>query len=188
MFYMCPTVGSDVGRIRALEKIDAFAVSHPTIAATEQGLLRSSADLREDYALSYLRAALAETGSGGQERSDLVELALMYEDRSVGLDEIILSIASVNAHHANIVERGVPFVLSARTLFLTHSAYPTLFLAQNPSAGGATVSVQSPSAAARDLVLRNYRAYSSLRATMSQDDLIREIRAFVKSESNASDI
>ncbi|OGG56787.1 hypothetical protein A3D71_00380 [Candidatus Kaiserbacteria bacterium RIFCSPHIGHO2_02_FULL_55_20] len=189
MFYMCPTVGSDVGRIRALEKIDAFAVAHPTIAAAEQALLRSSAELREDYAVAYLRAALAETaGPAEQDHGNLVELALMYEDRSAGLDEIILSIASINAYHATLVRRGVPFDVSVRTLFLTHSAYPTLFLAQNPSAGGATVSVQSPSAAARDLVLRNYRAYSSLRATMSQDDLIREIRAFVKSESNASDI
>ena len=188
MFYMCPTVGSDVGRIHALKKIDAFAASHPTIAAAERTLLHSSADLREDYAVAYLRAALAETaGSAEQAHSDIVELALMYRYRSAGLDDIILSIASVNAYHATIVQSGVPFDVSARTLFLSHSAYPALFLA-HPSVGSTTVSIQSPTAASRDALLRNYRLYSSLRNTMSQDDFIREIRAFVKSETNAPGI
>ena len=189
-FYMCPTVGDDIGRIRVLEHIDAFATAHPGVAARERAVLRSSPYLREDYAIGYLRAALAETGTGSetQGRDELVELALMYLDRAAGLEDIISLIAFVNSYHVTITERGAPFNMLPQQMFLSHSAFPTLFLAHNRSAGTSTVAIQSPSATTREILLARYVSYSSLKDSRARDEFIRELRAYSESEGGYLDI
>ena len=189
-FYMCPTTGNDVGRIRALQRIDSFAAAHPAIAPRERAILRAAPEIREDYALGYLRAALAETGaeSETQDRDALIELSLMYRERSAGIEDIVSTIASVNAYHTTLSARGLPVNVSAEQLFLSHNAYPTLFLSQGQSMGTSTVVLQSTTTVNRDLIRKHYVSYSSLKDSLSWSDFIREIQSFIKSEGGSLDI
>ena len=160
------------------------------MAVGERSVLRSAPELREDHALSYLRAALAEAGteSETQDRDALIELALMYVERSAGIEDIIFTIAFVNGYHTTLAARGVPFNVSAEQLFLSHNAYPTLFLSQSRSAGTSTVVLQSTTTVNHDLLLKHYVWYSSLKNSLSRSDFIREMRAFAESEGGSLDM
>lgn len=182
LFYMCPTIGGDTGRIRAIEQIDAFAGAHPSIAKAESAVLRTAPELREDYAVAYLRAALTEAATSTPEQNELTDLALMYLDRAAGLDEIISIIALTNSHQAALVARGVPFGGFKWEMFFSHSAYPTLFLSLNPSAGTSSVALQTPDKTNRDHLLKKFVPYSSLKSSLSRDEILHNLRAFMLSE------
>ena len=184
MFYVCPELGNDESRARALSLVADFAAAHPSIARTQSALLRGSGPLTEWDALAYLRSARNETVTDGSEHEfeTVNDLIRIYRDRSIGLDTIISQIAYTNDVHATRVAQGIPYHISPLYLFLTHSAYPTLFLTDNPSAGRSIISIREPDSYAdtRSIFERNFTTYSYLIGTVSRDKILHDIRVLLK--------
>ena len=183
MFYHCSATGADFGRIRALANAAAFAQAHPEIAPEERMPLVSQGPLSESDVAAYLRSALAhEAQTPDTNLHDLVRLALLYNDRTSGLESEISEIVTINGAHVADARRGVPFDVSAADLFLTHNAMETLFLADNPSTGSTTVSQYTFVSNNLKLLYSSWLPYSKLVSTVPLDKLRHDIRAMVDFE------
>jgi hypothetical protein len=184
-FYQCPDVGADYGRVEAMVDLAAYAAAHPEIAPNVRGPLMSQAPLTESDTAAYLGAALTqEKTSPDADLGDIVRLALTFNDRAATLDGIIGDIARVNDNHVRASEQGIPFDLTARDLFLTHTALPTLYLADNPSSGETPVSlISSPVQNSLEIYLHVMKPYSTLMQTEPQSSLLHDIEATMSFET-----
>lgn len=187
-FYQCPQLGSDLGEIRAITATADFAQAHPSIAVAQRDrFLAQSGVLREDDALQYLQAALAQTENQDPSGAyaDMIPILLMFDERSAGLDTLVGMIASIDDTDAHMKMNGVPFDVTSSTLFLTHSAFPSLFLSQNPAAGDSPVVLTESNTNNFEKLLSNYVTYFSIRASVPEQTIVQNMRAFYAFENNA---
>lgn len=181
VFYICPDAGRDAAAIRAITATATFALKHPDIAAHVQFPPSGAISLREDAAIRYLRAALEESAAepaSTEAFEELIAVALMFTDRGADLDAVVREIADVGSADLRLKESGVPFDLSAATLFLTHSAFPTLFQSYNPSFGSRTHALRRAHVADAVAVASMYRPYTALRRAVSREKFVRDLSTF----------
>ncbi len=187
-FYMCPEVGNDMGRTYGTLATTAFAKEHPSLAVPARNLLLESPLVTYEHdATLYIQTALAELRtrkdpSSKAIKKELTNLTLMFKERSAGLEFIVENIAKINSTDLHLKETGVPFDVSARTLFLTHSAFPSLFLSQNPSAGAVTVRLYSRNKKDLETLFSGVKRYSDLRLSVPREKIVADIRTFLKME------
>ncbi len=178
MFYTCPELGDDFGRLGALRAMVAFAQNHQEIAVPERAKLLEESPFTEWDALSYLHAATKELYATGAwpEFEEANDLARAYIDRSVGLERVVYEIGITNAAHAARVKEGAVFDISAYFMFATHTAYPTLYLGVSPSAGNPPIVLREQNALNKERVDSTYSTYLSLIKSVPKELLVENIR------------
>jgi hypothetical protein len=179
-YYTCPQIGIDVGSVVALEAIAAFAQAHPDIAPAERTrLLNGSGSVSEYAALSYLNDALEqmENETDQKDLHALEEVALMEKGRSGGLDELLKDIVQVAAQDTD-PKLQADMDTSARTIFATHSAFPSLYRigASDPDVLS-SLYIQTP--AAKEALLAQLVPYSTLRFQVPRSDILDDLRKFL---------
>ncbi len=188
VFYMCPEIGSDISRAYGTLATTAFAKEHPSLAVPARNLLLESSLVTYGHdAALYIQTALAELKTRKDPfseaiKKELANLTLMFNERSAGLEFIVEDIVKVNSTDLHLKETGVPFDVSARTLFLTHSAFPSLFLSQNPSAGAVNVRLHVQNKKDQETLFSGVKRYSDLRLSVPHEKIVSDIRAFLKME------
>lgn len=94
-----------------------------------------------------------------QEELPAHELALMQKNRGAGLEKVVREAAELLRADLDLKHDGVPFFLSAGEMFMTHSAFLTLFQTYNPSFGPTIAapreSAPVPTALARYSLMRS---------------------------------
>lgn len=180
-FYQCPDVLMDIGSVYGVLGAVRFAQSY-TYASHERTRLLSSTTYRDSDAIAYLGAAAREISSNGLAESDatlrdLETVLNMWQERNGGLDVLVSLIASVNNYDIKLSARGVPFDLRARTLFLSHSAFPSLFLAMSPSAGVSSVTLRETTSTDLTSIHANIISYTELVRTVPREKIMHDLDA-----------
>ncbi len=188
-FYICPDIGIDLGTIRAVIATTELAKKCPRFAPQERAVFLSSQDLDERIARQYLRAVLNEVTATKEasesELNDTISVLNMFYERSGGLDHLVGEIATIDAGDAQARRNGVPFDVSAKTLFLTHTAFPSLFLGGNNSAGTTQLNLRNRDQKNFAGLIAYYNLrYSSIRATIPRKQIIHDLRAFAAFEQD----
>lgn len=179
-FYQCPSIARDVGTLYAILNAKDFALKNPSIAAPERAqLLEDPNSLREDAAIAYIRAIIAELPHQRSYalREEIIGLVQMFTQRSAELDYLVGEIGRTSLADVGVQQSGAPFNNDAHTLFLTHSMTASLMLAHNPYAGSTFVGVTNKDPKTRADLRDQYVAYSSLRFSTSVSEIVRNIRA-----------
>ncbi|OGG56908.1 hypothetical protein A3D71_00275 [Candidatus Kaiserbacteria bacterium RIFCSPHIGHO2_02_FULL_55_20] len=182
-FYQCPDVLSDIGGVYAILGTVRFAQSHP-YAPEERTRLLSSTTYRDSDAIAYLRAAATEVNSDGFAGSDatlkdLETVLNMWRERNGGLDALVSLIVSVNNQDMKLSARGVPFDLRAHTLILTHSAFPSLFLALSPRTGVSPITLRETTATDATAIHADVIPYTELARTVPREKIVHDLDAFL---------
>ncbi len=189
-FYVCSEVGNDMGRAYGTLATTAFAKEHSSLAVRARNqLLRSPVVVYENDAASYIGTAMSELKDGKgstseKMKNELTNLVLMFHERSAGLEFLVKNISDANAADLRLKEAGVPLDISARNFFLTHSAFPSLFLSHNPSAGAVDVHLNVQNKNDTEKFLSSIILYSNLRLSVPREKIVADIRAFLKMEGN----
>lgn len=165
-FYSCQDVGRDFGIMRAILEAAEFARAHPDIAPALSSELLSGNVLFEETARIYIASAAETLPPTANEYSRIIEILLMFENKSAGLDYIVGEVAGLLNIDRKAQENGVPFDNNPKSLFATHTAFPTMFLSHNPSAGVSTIEIKRPNELNYIKLLDRYREFSSLRHTV----------------------
>lgn len=177
VYYVCPGVLHDIGVIHAIEAAERIARMHPELAMQERdAFLYNPLMLDEQLAKKYVSAAYAAEPSN----EDIGEVSRMFLEKSAGLEDVVKYISRVIAVDVMQYDSGVPFDLSARTLFLTHSAFTSLFLNQNASAGSTQVKPFVVDEEARSTFEKTFTPFSVLQRSVSKDKLVHDIRALIE--------
>lgn len=149
--YDCPYLGSDFGRLFAVQAVSDAARTSPlsvyatgktkeTLTQLEKVLMPTNSVLKESDALAYVRTAemLAESPGAPPALSDqAAALALLFKDPSAGFAHVVAKIAEIEERNAlSAMQHGLPVDLSAQTLFYYRSAFIALFMGDNASAVG----------------------------------------------------
>lgn len=186
-FYVCPDVLRDIGSVEAVLATVRFAKQYPAYAKTERSALLRGPVYREASAISYVRSAATDITAAhlAEESPDVSafeDLLGLWNERSAGLDLEVGVIAAVDARDAMLHASSTPIDVDARTMFLTHSAFPSLFLAENRSVStfGIPLRDTNPS----DLVqLRTHLiSYSALLHKLTWSQLQHDLNAFLTFE------
>lgn len=183
-FYICPDVGTDFSSARFVIDTVQFARAHPTLAPHERSALLKEKPYSSSRALSYLRTALESAVDPADLRS-LEELALECEERSAGLEAIVRGIVTTDEQDLALARDHIPIDIDARTLFITHSAFPSLFLMQNPAAGSTSVSLRDTTQSGEQRTLAAHvLSFRALSKTVPTSELIRDVDAYLEFETS----
>ena len=106
----------------------------------------------------------------------------MWRERNGGLDVLVSLIVSVNNQDMKLSARGVPFDLSARTLFLTHSAFPSLFLALSPRTGVSPITLRETTSTDASSIRADVIPYTELVRTVPREKIVHDFEAFLSFE------
>lgn len=175
-FYVCPDVLRDVGTFAATIAAVRFAEKHPDSARTEQAAVVRAPG--EHAAQRYVEAALREARPEDADvRRELEELRLMFKLRRGGLDSVINKMTDVLSHDAQLKKAGVPFDLSLQTLFTTHSAFPSLFMAYSTDWPDGT-KVHTHDAEAFAQLRQNVFTFAQLRKSIPETKLLEDMRKY----------
>lgn len=183
IFYLCPQVGKDIGTLYAVEDIADFAKSHPSLAPAERSRLFARADVVYEHdAAAYLAAAMrsiqtSPTPFTPAAQAKLEELVLEYQYQTAGLGVLVDDIAQVDAGDSRLRGRGVPFDLSAKTLFLTHSAFPSLLPSPAPYA------IALPDPAGTAAFFASVRPYRQI----PREELLLDLKGYLRMEGRIVD-
>lgn len=183
VFYTCPEFQNDIGIISAVLAVAQFARSHPDVLQAQRSdLLSTNGIVRAGDAWRYLRDGL-DLDDGylrlpAEDQDAFLTLVHMMNNRTADLDVLVRQIAQVLRTDIEIHDGGAPFDITAAKLFLTHSAFPSLFLAFNPSAGETSVHIRRQSAG--DIAAFNQSSilYSQIRGHIPREKIISDIEAF----------
>lgn len=184
-FYHCPEAAADLGLIRGVLKTAEFARANPSLAPEENArLLQNPAVRNESEARRFLEAALDDRENLPQETvHELEMLAMMFEQRSAGMADIVEEIDHVVRRSMQNAASGIPYLTDARSMFISHTAFPSLFLAHHPS-----VSVhgfrEQPTDDDRAAFERRFRPYGELRPHVPRTELIEDITALLRVEGH----
>lgn len=158
MFYICPAIQQDIGMVVAMEH--ASKLFPDSIPRESDGTLYDSS----------VRTAVQNLWDSSAPHQDpaLSEIILMLHERSARLDQLVAIINRVHATRALHVDSPIPLNSTASNMFLTHSAFTSLFLAHNPDAGTteSVISFVDPKVHAR--FLGGHKSFQELRDTMSR--------------------
>jgi hypothetical protein len=182
-FYICPEVQADMARVRAILRTAEVAKLYPEVApVARRKLLAQPNRLYESNAIQYIRAALpdilASDSPQTPESTDaFITLAHMFTNNSAGLENVINQIARINASDLKLKKEKIPFDMRASTLFLTHSALPSLFLAENTSAGNTTVDMRDHQNIDARKPYSEYVRYSEIQTSLPREKILQNMRA-----------
>jgi len=179
-FYLCPQVGIDYGTAVAIVHIAAFAESHPALVPDARAKLMQEFPTEQD-AGNYL-AAVFDQSSGAtiDERHALRELAVMLQERTGGLEDIVANIADVMLTDTSEPLRG-SIDTQVSYEFLTHSAFPTFFRI-GASADALLAGLYAPDPMAQEMLKRQLVTYTSLRPTVPHSTIVHDLRSFLITE------
>ena len=171
LFYMCPETQTDAGLFAAF-----LAARRHAGVATEDAQDRRDAFLADpsDATLYAYVSALSAIGPDDLASS---ELRLMTIQRNGRLDALVSDIARVIDAHLKLRAQGVPFDMSARNMYVTHSAFPSLYLAHDASvmSEAAVLGRGSPEALAQ--FMASHETLSRLIARIGRGPLIDAAKA-----------
>jgi hypothetical protein len=186
-YYTCPDVLTDMSAAYAIIGAADFARKNPQLAPTERERFLNDSALREQNAILYLRAALADQKLSENDTTHrtALEIVLMFEQRSAGLELLVNDIVSVTRNDLRLMRENIPFDLRADKLLLSHSAFPSLLLAHK----GAMREILYEEHSVRDSNAFGPYAlqYSDLRETVSREKLVSDLRAFLTMEGKLSE-
>ncbi len=181
-FYLCPEIGADLGVAAAVQAAADFASEHAGYATPSRGRLLAGPGSQETLARSYLRDAAQEVRgeNDGSILADFEELLNLWKERAAKTDMLVSWIAEVNLQDIRLASQGVPYDLDARTLFLTRTAFPSLFLTQSDVREAPPVLVRD---ASREASLpEGITTYWRLIATEDPGRIRADTRAFLEFE------
>ena len=166
-----------------------FANRYPSLAISARNqLLKNPQIVYETDVISYIQSASEEL-RGRKDlaapvmKNELNNLILMFHEKSAGLEFLVRDIVRVNSNDLRLKKSGIPFDISARTLFLTRSAFPSLFLSQNPRAGAISAGIRVQNDEDRARFFSKIERYSFLRTTTSREKIVHDIHAYLKMEN-----
>ncbi|MBI5457477.1 hypothetical protein HY971_02005 [Candidatus Kaiserbacteria bacterium] len=134
IFYRCNEKGRDVSSVVATLYTAAFAEKHPDIAPPAREALLARKYIRDADAVSYVRDAFQDISTvPADDRRDLYELALMFRNRSAGLEIVAHEVSASMRNKLDDVKAGWNSVPDPRFLFVSESAFPSFFQMYNPS-------------------------------------------------------
>jgi hypothetical protein len=180
-FYVCPDLLETVGRARAIISIAEFAKNHVDIDVPTRNSLAEAGDrfIREEDALSFLFDTWEKYPNM---RNALVPFVNQWREKSAGLEDLVLDIARNDLVDVELFENGVPYELDAKTLFLTHSAFPSLYLLHNPTAGTFSAPLREKTEDDLEEYLSRVELYSKLRETVPRSKIVEDLRSFLEFE------
>ncbi len=174
-FYLCPHLVEDVAVAQAILQTAAIARKYDDIPNSHRTTLIAGVPAAED-AIAYIREAttmIEREPLPAAYIEEVLSTSLTFVQKSAGLDAVVAHIAYVNEHDLALKEGGAPFDLTAKTLFQTHAAAPSLFLFRQ-------IGALSPLAASTADDWRNlnnkFESYSNLRQNITDDVIIHQIR------------
>lgn len=175
-YYFCPALQHDSGRLHAMLQARSFAETHPTLAPVERGIVMDSPVTYESDIIAYLEAA-GRSAASPQERAEVAELSLMFNQRSAGLEYLIATMSRILRGHVQHAASGLPFDISVPTRFLMHSALPSLFAAY---ADDTLIPVVEPHSASDKEELADFaHSYVAQRDTITQANMADSLRKFL---------
>lgn len=180
-FYLCPHLVEDVSVAQATLRTAALARNYPDIPNPHRAALLSGVPDSKD-AIGYMRDATSrmerETLPTAYTQ-ELISLSLMFTQKGAGLDAVVAHIVDISAHDLRLVQEGAPFDLSAKNLFYTHTAAPSLFLFHQTGA----LSPLTPNTPDDwDTMNKRITSYSDLRTRMADAMIIHQIRSMKQIE------
>ena len=182
-FYLCPYLIEDISVAHATLQAAALAKNYSDIPNSHRTPLLSGVPDSKD-AVAYIREAIGLTkreSVPADYRREVLSVSLIFTQQSAGLDAVVAQIAYINAHDLTLAKEGLPFDLSAKTLFHTHTAAPSLFLFNQIGA----LSPLTPNTTNDwENLNRRFKSYSNLRKSVTDDALIKEILNMEQVEKN----
>ncbi len=183
-FYLCPGVAWDFAAMQAT------IATHELAKSVADHSLGQAAETQNVYAESKARAFLQEAISAVKDGSSplsmndqhLVESLTLMFDRGIALDPLVLRIATITRGSVHLAEAGIPFDITARKLFLSHSALPSLFAMQRHQTTDNERSIYENDGNTLSLLLSERARYSDLRETIPAEKLRNDISAFIDFE------
>lgn len=186
-YYGCMRIGSDVGRLFAVQAVREFAETQPVSAFAhgasadelrilEARLTASGIAINEYDASEYVNLALALIVEDRlpKEISDaVVSLANAFRMGSAGFENTVLAIADISERNVKLVESGIAVGIEAPYLFYVRSGYTALFMTHNPSLGVDSGFFEPVSIAPED---QPFTFYSDLQGRgVSRQKLVRDL-------------
>lgn len=174
-FYLCPHLVEDLSVAQAILQTAAIAKKHDDIPNSHRKTLIAGVPTGGD-AIAYIREAtdLAKDESLPAEYAqEILSTALIFNQRSAGLDAVVAQITYINQHDLALAKAGAPFDLNAETLFQTHTAAPSLFLFRQI---GALSPLDTATLEDWRTLNKKFESYSNLRSRVTDDFIIRQIR------------
>lgn len=185
--YICPDVGTDLGMARATAATAQFAARFPALSPEKAAPLLGAPVVQESDAASYMLSVGQELMAQAYPSRDATEafkrLLLLWREKSAGLDDLVRSVALVAHTDAELHAKGVPIDVDAQTMFITHSAFPSLFLTQNPYAGPGVSPIRDKNAEDFQAYLSSVASYNTLRSTVPRGKIIHDLQAFSRFEN-----
>lgn len=178
-YYVCSEVGEDMGRVFAVRSIADFASSHPTVAPEARAqLLKNPYSISETLSLLYLRAALNSVAEDSQEMKTLKDVYLMIRFNTGGLDSLLGDITYVSLVDLALREQNIPIDITAKTLFLTHSAFPSFFRIGAVN-NAALDTLRSENSDDRKKMLQEMKDYESIVRLIPREKIVHDLRQFL---------
>lgn len=183
-FYNCPDVLKDMSMLRAVQATVNFALDHPFLFKSANVNIEDSVDIyQERDARAYIDAALTKLENQGyslprSQSNQIISLYVMFKEQSAGIDDLISNISAINVIDIKHREDNVPFDLSAKTLFLVRSAFPSLFSSQNPSSGHTKVMLKEHDPVGVREFLSTVTEYKNLAGTVSREKIVRDLNLY----------
>jgi len=159
-FYVCPESQYDLGRLAVIAEGLHFSRQHAEILPRMRETLLTQIDVHFADIEDYISTALTLNTLSEEERRAIEQLYLMARDRSAHMDALVRVIASVIENMIVKAESGVPFQTAADNLFITHSAFPSLFLTHSPGAGAAPLHLTVHDQRGTEQFLQKHTLYS----------------------------
>lgn len=184
VYYNCPDSLHDLSLVSNVLRAARFAESHTDVAPEKRPLLLGQYIHQAD-AEAYIRDAMENiVALDPDAQNELLDIALIFNGGTSGLDSLVQDIANVLAIDIALKKKGVPFDLSAQNLFLTHSALTSLFLGHDVSTGLPEVSAIESSEVATSEIMQKY---SEMRITIPRDVILENIRSTARFEGTLKD-
>lgn len=178
MFYVCPEVGQDQGKIFGLAKILQFQRG----ASVVQGLQTLPTVVNENDVINFIEKTAAQKTSESplsRERyNTLTSLSLALKNESTGFEHLVEQIVSVGEQELRMYAIGVPVDVSPKRLLSTQSGFPSLFFGYNASLVGSANSVSVYENDGNAHLLSGWRQWSNTNGTISEQDIVRDMLLF----------
>ena len=198
-YYKCASLPNDFSRVFAVSLILDAAKNVPLSAAAndpeEKAVLRGMelalvpphGVVSEQLALRYLSAArtaiLGSVDRSNDAITHLTTLTLAETDHSAGLEQFIRRAAQDEQENLTLGSAGTPVEQNVHYLFYIRSGIFAFFLGTNPSVAGIqhppVSSIVSPS------TQLPYIPYSTLRSSVSRDQILRDMTFFFHMHAQA---
>ena len=136
MYYQCPEIATLYGRIFGTDAAAEVLRNSAVSKKATQFAVGTGEVIRESgvvHLIASTTVSLANAELPGPDLNRFIELSLMLQNNTAGLDRLVLDVARVNREIPGIRARGIHEGFDAAYLLLAKSGFPSLFELQNPS-------------------------------------------------------